>query len=65
MPSRGEAFRDGVHIHPLRVYYGDTDAGRPVRLPESVLGAYRSLSGAAQSDQTQPDRLQPQVKKRA
>jgi acyl-CoA thioester hydrolase len=27
MPSRGEAFRDGVHLHPLRVYFEDTDAG--------------------------------------
>ncbi len=29
MPSadHGEAFHDGVHVHPLRVYYEDTDAG--------------------------------------
>ncbi len=40
-------------------------SGRPVRLPECVLGAYRSLCGAAQSDQTQPDQLQSQVKKLA
>ena len=29
MPSskQGEGFDDGVHLHPLRVYYEDTDAG--------------------------------------
>ena len=25
--GRGQAFSDGVHLHPLRVYYEDTDAG--------------------------------------
>ncbi len=27
MPSRSEAFGDGVHVHRLRVYFEDTDAG--------------------------------------
>jgi len=27
MLSSGEGFGDGVHLHPLRVYYEDTDAG--------------------------------------
>ena len=27
MLSHGEGFGDGVHHHPLRVYYEDTDAG--------------------------------------
>ncbi len=169
MPSRGEAFGDGVHLHPLRVYYEDTDAGgvvyyanylkfaerartemlrdfgfdpgggidsgglaafegvafavsrlevdylaparlddelmvqtrivkifaatleaeqiisrgatqcarlivrlacvnragRPVRLPESILTAYRSVTGAPRPDGRRPDQLQSQVKKRA
>jgi acyl-CoA thioester hydrolase len=165
MPSagRGEAFRDGVHVHPLRVYYEDTDAGgvvyyanylkfaerartemlrdlgidpgelaafegvafaisrlevdylaparlddelmvqtrivkifaatleaeqiisrgatqcarlivrlasvnragRPVRLPESILTAHRSVTGAPWPEGPRPDQLQSQVKKRA
>ncbi len=163
MPSGGQAFSDGVHLHPLRVYYEDTDAGgvvyyanylkfaerartemlrdlgvdppalaafdgvafavsrleadylaparlddeltvrtrivkmsaatleaeqiisrgatdcarlivrltcvnragRPVRLPESILTAHRSVTGAPRSGAPKPDRLQSQAKKRA
>ena len=163
MPSRGQAFGDGVHLHPLRVYYEDTDAGgvvyyanylkfaerartemlrdlgvdppalaafegvafavsrceadylaparlddeltvrtrivkmsaatleaeqiisrgatdcarlvvrlacvnragRPVRLPENILAAYRSVIGAPGPDGPEPDQRQSQAKKRA
>ncbi len=163
MPSHGEGFGDGVHVHPLRVYYEDTDAGgvvyyanylkfaerartemlrdlgidpgglasfdgvafavsrcevdylaparlddeltvrtrivkllaatleaeqiisrgttdcarlivrlasvnragRPVRLPESVLTAYRSVTGAPGPDGPEPDQRRSQAKKRA
>lgn len=40
-------------------------AGRPVRLPESILTAYRSGTGAPGPGGREPDRRQSQAKKRA
>lgn len=40
-------------------------AGRPVRLPERVLTAHRSVTGAPRPGAPKPDQLQSQAKKRA
>ncbi len=40
-------------------------AGRPVRLPENILAAYRSVTGAPGPDGPEPDQRQSQAKKRA